>query len=80
MRARDFRFSIPGSRPNPNEVRDPLHGRRLPDFPPRRKAKLETRSAALSRVSRALLDQEMGLGEYEYIYVLAYYAWPPMMN
>ncbi|MEJ2079945.1 MAG: hypothetical protein P8020_18545 [Acidobacteriota bacterium] len=27
----------------------------------------------MSRASRALLDQEMGLGEYEYIYVLASY-------
>ncbi len=25
--------------------------------------------------SRALLKQEMGMGEYEYIYVLAYYSW-----
>lgn len=25
--------------------------------------------------ARALLDQQMGLGEYEYIYVLAYYSW-----
>ncbi len=25
--------------------------------------------------SNALLDQQMGLGEYEYIYVLAYYSW-----